>query len=107
MPMMFYALSSLHLISVINRHSTTLCYKVNWDKPRKHPPLPLRCKYISFLYNPPQWIQAIFVFTKGFIIVFYLISAMYLMNPAVWVILAESSQSLHCKVVFTLVVPYK
>lgn len=81
MPMMFYALSSLHLISVINRHSTTLCYKVNWDKPRKHHPLPLHCKYISFLYNPPEWIQAIFVYTKGFIIEFDLISARYLMNP--------------------------
>lgn len=30
--MMFNALSSLHLITVINKHGGTSSYKVNWDK---------------------------------------------------------------------------
>lgn len=32
MPMMFNALSCLHLITVINKHWSTSSYKVNWDK---------------------------------------------------------------------------
>lgn len=39
--MMFNALSSLHLITVINKHGGTSSYKVNWDKSE----LLSNCKY--------------------------------------------------------------
>lgn len=38
---MFNALSSLHLITVINKHGGTSSYKVNWDKSE----LLSNCKY--------------------------------------------------------------
>lgn len=41
MPMMFNALSSLHLITVISKQGGTSSYKVNWDKSE----LLSNCKY--------------------------------------------------------------
>lgn len=54
--MMFCTLSCLHLITVINKHSNTSCYKVNWDKSKVRPLL--YCKYdISWQHIPGGWTQ--------------------------------------------------
>lgn len=54
--MMFYTLSCLHLITVINKHSNTSRYKVNWDKSKVRPLL--YCKYdISWQHIPGGWTQ--------------------------------------------------
>lgn len=64
MPMMFYTLSCVHLITVINKHSNTSRYKVNWDKSKIHPLL--YCKYdISWQHSPGGWTQKLGCFIKG------------------------------------------
>lgn len=64
MPMMFYTLSCLHLITVINKHSNTSHYKVNWDKSKIRPLL--YCKYdISWQHIPDGWTQKLGCLIKG------------------------------------------
>lgn len=66
--MMFYTLSCLHLITVINKHSNTSCYKVNWDKSKIRPLL--YCKYdISWQHIPCAWTQKLWWLIKGSYIV--------------------------------------
>lgn len=68
MPMMFYTLSCLHLITVINKHSNTSRYKVNWDKSKIRPLL--YCKYdISWQHIPGGWTQKLWCLIKGFYMV--------------------------------------
>lgn len=64
MPMMFYTLSCLHLITVINKHSNTSHHKVNWDKSKIRPLL--YCKYdISWQHIPGGWTQKLGCLIKG------------------------------------------
>lgn len=64
MPVMFYTLSCLHLITVINKHSNTSRYKVNWDKSKIRPLL--YCKYdISWQHSPGGWTQKLGCLVKG------------------------------------------
>lgn len=60
--MMFNALSSLHLITVINKHGGTSSYKVNWDKSG----LLSKCKYcVSAVYSS-RYVEKVSVFYIAF-----------------------------------------
>lgn len=60
--MMFNALSSLHLITVINKHGGTSSYKVNWDKSG----LLSNCKYCISAVRSSSCVVEVAVFYIAF-----------------------------------------
>lgn len=62
--MMFNALSSLHLITVINKRGGTSSYKVNWDKSG----LLSKCKYCISAVCSSRYVEKVSVFYPAFVL---------------------------------------